>query len=147
MRQVRAIGFDYVGVVARFTNTGLIGIPGEPLVDDEILALVDQLRATGYKLGLLTNLEVSSWSESIRARGVDAHFDACLISGETGFAKPDHRAFTLLAERLGVPLDELLFIDDRPQSLTGIEQLGVTPVVYTGLAQLRADLVSHGITL
>jgi putative hydrolase of the HAD superfamily len=117
----------------------------KPRPDRRILALADSLRAHGYRVGLLTNLAPGEWADDLRAFGVDQHFDATQLSGETGLAKPDRRAFELLAERLKVAVDELIFIDDRAESMLGIEVLGIRPLLYENYEQLVADLTKLGI--
>lgn len=193
---IRAIGFDYLGVVARLSGESiyerigtLAGTPADdvkaayqqhngrfqtgeidraelwrlvsadigrtgmteeivaateanlPVIDPEVLAYADDLRGRGYKTGLLTNLASgTAWDRDLYERGVDRHFDAVLLSGETGLAKPDPRAFKLLAERLGVQPSELVFIDDRASSMEGVEALGITPILFTNLPDLRGRL-------
>ena len=67
---------------------------------------------TGAPLALLSNapeplaraIDRSPWSQ---------HFDHRYYSCRLGAAKPDPRAFQLVLSDLGVPPDEVLFIDDR----------------------------------
>lgn len=201
--QIRAVGFDYLGVtallparhesiyqrVARMLGVGgddvyasyhhhnqpfqrgeygqaelwrrivaELGHPGKleivlaaaredvPLPDERILQLADRLRAAGYKVGLLSNLASGTdWDAAMHAAGVDAHFDALLLSGDLGLTKPDPRAFQALADRLGVVLAELVFIDDRAISLAGIEAYGVRPVLYQGYESLLGALAALGV--
>lgn len=193
---IRAIGFDYLGVIARLEGpsiytriagladstseavkaayrrhnadfqTGAIGkrelwrrvshdigrndIADEivaaaggslPQIDNEILTFVGELRGRGYKTGMLSNLATGTeWDEDLYRQGVDRYFDAVLLSGATGYAKPDPRAYALLASRLGVALRELVFIDDRPESFAGNEDGGMVCIVYTGLEDLKQQL-------
>ncbi|HSX01818.1 MAG TPA: HAD-IA family hydrolase [Candidatus Saccharimonadia bacterium] len=117
----------------------------KPQPDDRILALADTLRAHGYRVGLLTNLAPGEWAEDLRAFGVHQHFDAALLSGETGLAKPDPRAFRLLAKQLGVATDELVFIDDRAESMAGVEALGIRPLLYESYDRLVMSLAKLGL--
>jgi putative hydrolase of the HAD superfamily len=118
-----------------------------PVVDRAVLELVDQLRSSGYKVGLLSNLATGTeWDLDLHAQGVDSHFDAVVLSGDVGYAKPHPRCFEALVERLGVDISELVFIDDREASLVGIAELGVVPVIYSGLQPLIAELASLGVS-
>lgn len=127
---IKGIGFDYLGVTAP-------DLDEQP--DPQILGLVDHLREQGYKVGLLSNLS-AGWAEAFYAAKVDTHFDTVHLSGETGIAKPDPRAFTGLADALGVATSELVFIDDRAESMIGIESLGITPILYENYEQLISQL-------
>lgn len=119
-----------------------------PHTDESMLGLVDRVRAAGYRVGLLANLATGTdWDRALYDSGFDRHFDAVLLSGATGFAKPDPRAFWLLAQKLGVEPSELAFTDDRPGSMLGIDQLGVTPILFENQAQLEIKLRDLGVAI
>ena len=63
----------------------------------------------------------------------------------TGFVKPVQKAFTHLADELGAPINELIFIDDTPKSLSSALEVGFTPILFTGYEQLLNDLANLGI--
>lgn len=133
---IQGIGFDYFGVTAHDLE--------HP--DPKILTLVARLRSNGYRVGLISNL-AAEWIPAFRATGIEVHFDAVVLSGESGFAKPDHRAFQLLAERLDVSLDELVVIDDQPGSFLGTENLPIIPVLFEDYASLMTVLAGMSIRL
>ncbi|HUD11089.1 MAG TPA: HAD-IA family hydrolase, partial [Candidatus Saccharimonadia bacterium] len=113
-----------------------------------VLALVDQLRELSLRVGLLSNLATPTpWSKELYHSGTADHFDVMLLSGETGFVKPEPEAFLMLADRLEVAPEELVFIDDTPEALSGVEKLGIRPIVYQGLSSLRSSLADLGILL
>ncbi|MBW4061549.1 HAD-IA family hydrolase [Candidatus Saccharibacteria bacterium] len=119
-----------------------------PVVDPEMLAFVDKVRAAGYKTGLLSNLAPETpWDEGMRAAGVPNHFDVVMLSGDVGLAKPDPNLYRLFAGQLGVDTHELIFTDDRQASLAGVEFIGVRPIVFENLAQLKAQLTKLGVKL
>lgn len=113
-------------------------------LNTDILALVDSLRANGYKVGLLSN-NTADKAARMRAQGLDKHFDAFDISVETGLVKPDPRAFEHLADELGASISELAFIDDSPKSLSRANEAGFTPILFDTYDQLLRDLQSLGI--
>jgi putative hydrolase of the HAD superfamily len=131
---IRGVGFDYLGVIAR-------DLGGSIQLDQELLALADHLRMAGYRVGLMSNLAADP--DVFVEQKLDRHFDVMLTSGATGYAKPDPRAFELLAERLGVPMTELLFIDDSAASLQGTANIGVTPILFRDYPQLLVELSHH----
>jgi putative hydrolase of the HAD superfamily len=115
-----------------------------PPLNPAMMALVDRVRAAGYKTGLLSNLS-GRWLADLRATGFEEHFDAAVYSAEIQAAKPDPRAFQALATHLQVPTDQLVFIDDRSQCLEGVERLGITPILFTDQPELERQLAALGI--
>jgi HAD superfamily hydrolase (TIGR01509 family) len=112
-----------------------------PIVNQPVVAFVDQLHRAGYKVGLLTNLATPTpWSEDLYAQGLHKHFDAVGLSGETGLVKPEPAAFQWLATHLGVRLAELVFTDDRPAAMAGADKLGLRTIRFQNLPQLQAEL-------
>lgn len=117
-----------------------------PRLDRAVLEFVDQLRAAGYRTGLLSNLAPRTpWYDQLHREGVDRHFDTVCLSGDTGLAKPDPAAFQDLARKMRVAPAELLYIDDRPQAFMGVEKLGIRTITYESLDRLRQTLHSMGI--
>jgi len=74
-------------------------------------ALLRDLRAAGFGLGLLTNGCVGQW-EKIHALGVEPLFDAVAVAGDLRLYKPDARAFSSLLDRLGARPAATLFVGD-----------------------------------
>lgn len=117
-----------------------------PRIDHQMLGFVDQLRAAGYRTGLLSNLAPDTpWHHQLYREGVQTHFDVVCLSGETGLAKPDPAAFMDLAGKMGIKPAELIFIDDRPQAIKGVEALGVRTVAFDGINPLKKALTTMGI--
>lgn len=66
---------------------------------------------------LLSNT-VPEWREGLRRRvDMDALFDVVVESSEVGMRKPEPRIYALLEERLGLPGEALLFVDDLGSNL------------------------------
>jgi 2-haloacid dehalogenase len=65
-------------------------------------------------LGLATNGIPEVQRGRLGRSGLASCFRTVLISGEIGIAKPDPRFFLLGAERLGLPLSEVLCVGDVP---------------------------------
>ena len=120
------------------------GLPFE--IDEQVLGLVDQLKTNGYKVGLLSNNTLDA-AKQFRDTGFTDHFDVTLVSAEIGFSKPDPKAFEIFAERLGVSLSELIFIDDTERSLSTAKQVGFKPILFTSYEALLIDLKVLGVRI
>lgn len=104
-----------------------------------VLDLVDTLRNSGYKTGLLSNNTLEA-AEMMRGEGINTHFDAFIVSAEVGMMKPDPSIYALLCQQLSVQPSELIFIDDSKKSLSTAEECGFTPVLFTDYESLVRDL-------
>lgn len=67
-----------------------------------------------YALGLLSNYpDGSAIRASLEKVGLDVHFDAVVVSGDLGFAKPHPLLFETMARKLGVGHSEVLHVGDN----------------------------------
>jgi 2-haloacid dehalogenase len=107
--------------------------------------VVRDLHAAGVPLAGLTN-----WSDELYPHA-PARFeflgllDDVVVSGTVGAAKPDRRAYEIAAERLGLPLESLAFVDDKQLNVDAAATLGMDAILFTDAATLRADLRSRGL--
>ena len=113
-------------------------------LDEPMLALFRNLKTSGVPTGLLSN----SWGGGYPSELFPDMFDAVVISAEVGMRKPEPRIFQHVAELLGLPPQECVFIDDIQANITAAEQIGFTGVLHNAAAdtaQQVADLL--GISL
>lgn len=113
-------------------------------VNQDIIGLLERLRANGYKLGLLSN-NTAAGARQIRRLGMDKYFDVCHVSALTGRVKPNVEAFMYLADKLKVNIKELIFIDDTPKSLSMANEAGYTPILFKDYDQLLDELNALGV--
>jgi putative hydrolase of the HAD superfamily len=116
----------------------------EPKINNEVLLLVEKLKSMGYKVGLFSNNSKQA-AEEMRREGIDKHFDVFLVSAEAGCVKPSFEAFKMLAEKLGVRLSELVFIDDTANSLSLSGVIGFQPILFKDYNSLVKELILLGI--
>jgi HAD superfamily hydrolase (TIGR01509 family) len=113
-------------------------------INADMLSLVDSLRASGYKTGLLSNTTNHEAAE-MRRQSIDKHFDVFHISAETGSVKPEPEAFKGLAQALGVNVQEMVFIDDVEKSLSTAKEVGFEPLLFRSYQELQNQLQNLGI--
>ena len=98
------------------------------------------LKASGRKIGILSNQPVDF---ALRFRKVYPDFialaDAMVISGEERMFKPQRRIYDLLAARIGLPAEELCFIDDVESNCEGARRAGWHAVRFTDNARTERD--------
>lgn len=102
--------------------------------------MFDAVRAARSQ-GILTGLLSNSW-------GVDRYnrthfaslFDAVVISGEEGVRKPERAIYETALQRLGLPAQEVVFVDDLPGNLKPARVLGMITIHHVSGAQTVTEL-------
>jgi putative hydrolase of the HAD superfamily len=115
--------------------------PNEPMIE-----LMRELKASGLKMAMLTN-NVREWEPLWRSMlPVDEIFEEIVDSAFVGCRKPEPRIYELTLERIGVPAESCLFIDDLAVNCEGAEAAGMRAVHFRdneqAIAEIRAA-VSH----
>jgi putative hydrolase of the HAD superfamily len=101
-----------------------------------MFALAEELRDARIRVALLSN----SWGNTYARERVDALFDPVVISGEVGLRKPLAPIFELTLERLGVPAERVVFVDDAEPNVLGARAVGMRALLHTDAATTRAAL-------
>ena len=104
------------------------------------LAWMKALKQSGYRIGILTNMP-PAFAPHFRRVFADfiALADAMVISGEEKMFKPQRRIYDLLRERIGLPAEELCFIDDVESNCDGARRAGWYAVQFEGNVQVERD--------
>ncbi len=110
------------------------GYRGE--VDDEVLAAVRELRATGIPVALTTNA-TDLLDSDLRQLGLVGEVDVVVNSAVLGHAKPSGEFFRAACDLLGVPAKLCLCCDDSERHVRGARAAGLAAIRYTGPADLR----------
>jgi putative hydrolase of the HAD superfamily len=90
---------------------------------------LDQLRSSGFRLGLITNGSGTMQGRKLDALGLRARLDAILISEVEGVRKPEPEIFRRAAARLDVAVHEAVFVGDNPDAdVRGSKRSGMRSV-------------------
>jgi len=105
--------------------------------DERMVEAVRRVKESGRPTELISN----SWGGVSYDRvATDDLFDAIVISGEVGVNKPEPEIFRLGAERLGVPPEECVFVDDLRENCAGAEAVGMAAILHRGADTTLPDL-------
>ena len=98
----------------------------------ETLDLMRRLKADGRKLGILTNMSPDFYERLFvpRAAAYRALVDAEVVSGLEHLYKPQRAIYDLMAQRLALPPERLLFFDDTPANVEAARACGWQAEVY-----------------
>ena len=90
----------------------------------ESLACLTAWRATGVKLGLVTNGDASQQRDKIMRHGLASYFDVIVIEGEFGAGKPDEAVYRHALDALGARPEGVCMVGDHLDfDVAGAQQL------------------------
>ena len=98
----------------------------------DTLELMRRLKAEGKKIGILSNMSPDYYERLYvpRAAAYRALADAEVISGLVNLYKPEKPIYDLAAQRMGLPPERLLFLDDTPYNVDAARSYGWQSEVY-----------------
>jgi epoxide hydrolase-like predicted phosphatase len=110
----------------------------------EMIALMRELKASGLKMAMLTN-NVREWEPLWRSMlPVDEIFEVIVDSAFVGCRKPEGRIYELALERIGIPAEACIFVDDLQVNCEAAEKAGMKTVHFReneqAIAEIRAAL-------
>ncbi|MFI5764006.1 HAD family hydrolase [Streptomyces sp. NPDC051563] len=109
-------------------------------VDEEMVALVEELAASGRPIALLSNIPEELADHYERHHPWLGHFQVRAFSCRIGHAKPEPGAYRWSLQALGLEPDRVLFVDDRADNIEAARTLGLHGHVFTTAADLRKAL-------
>ncbi|WP_367325878.1 HAD family hydrolase [Streptomyces sp. HUAS ZL42] len=101
--------------------------------DPSMFALVEELRALGIRVALLSN----GWGNTSPRARIDSLFHEVVISGEVGLCKPDPTIYRLTLERLGITAEAAVFLDDAEPHVAGARGVGMHAWLHIDPAGMR----------
>ena len=115
--------------------------PNPPMIE-----LMRELKAAGYRMAMLTN-NVREWEPLWRSMlPVDEIFETVVDSGFVGCRKPEPQIYELTLERIDLPAEACIFIDDLPHNCEGARKAGMSAVHFRdneqAIGEIRAALGS-----
>lgn len=121
-----------------------------------MVAMLDRLKADGYRLGCITNNVpagqgagmAGSVTKANAVAAVMARFETVIESSKIGIRKPDPRIYLMMCEQLGVAPARCVYLDDlgvncKPAAALGMHAIKVVDE-QQALEALRAALYDSG---
>ena len=111
--------------------------PNPPMIE-----LLRELKGRGLRMAMLTN-NVKEWEPHWRPMlPVDEIFETVVDSAFAGCRKPEPRIYEITLERLGLPAEQCLFVDDMLLNIEAARELGLNAVHFeetdAAVAEIRA---------
>ncbi len=112
------------------------GVPAAP----RMVALARAARDAGHRLALLSNSFGLDPFNPYEHVGIWDLFDVHVVSELVGMAKPEAAIYELALERMGLPAEQCVFVDDHAVNLPPAADLGIATVHVTDEDEAVAEL-------
>ncbi len=80
----------------------------------ETVPMLEELKNKGFKTALITNGYHFLQNRKIDMLGLREAFDEIIVSEDVAIHKPDKRIFLVMAGKLGIEADEMIYVGDNP---------------------------------
>ena len=114
----------YRGVEPKFAREMITIAIGKQETIRPTEKLIDELKAAGYKLYVLSNMS-REFIDFLRKQKVYENFDGDVVSCEVGIVKPMPEIYDLLLKRFDLDPAETIFIDDRKENVDAAAAKGI----------------------
>ena len=98
---------------------------------DDVIPTLEELKSKGIKVGIITDGYKETQRRKLDALKCNELFDEIIITDELGreFWKPHEKPYKMMAEKLGVELNEMAYIGDNvAKDFITANKIGVTTV-------------------
>lgn len=109
--------------------------------NEPLIVFIKELKKQ-YKIAILSNVGTGWIRDEFLTADEQKHFDAMVFSYEVGYAKPDQEIYEITAERLNVPANACVMIDDSQPNIDGALAAGWQAILYHNLPQLKSELLA-----
>ncbi len=107
----------------------------------DVMGAILKLRKK-YKVGLLSNLTPEMRDRIKEKHDLKKYFDAEVFSCDEDVAvmKPDSKPYEVISERLGVPMQKCLFIDNSLKNIDAAKRLGMKTTLFSNKEKFLRDI-------
>ena len=125
------------------------GISKQSLIDEweqiicvkqDTVELIKKIRQRGDVVALLSNAAVEYIDYLFTKFDLYQYFDKIFVSAAYGTAKPDREFYEICLNGFTEKFDTIYFTDDNPNNLKNLEELGITPVLFTTADEVEKAL-------
>jgi putative hydrolase of the HAD superfamily len=109
-------------------------------INSTMVEWVEQIRSSGIKTGLLSNMPHEMIRYSRQNYGWLKLFDHTTFSADVRLVKPEAGIYRHSLEGVGVAASEALFVDDKQQNVEGARAVGMRAIQFQSVRQFKSDL-------
>ena len=105
-------------------------------IEDDALEVLDQLRARGFHIAVVSNTPWGSsaelWLQELRRHALLERLDAVTFCVEVGWRKPHPAPFLCTLKKLAVEPSDAVFVGDDPRwDVEGAQRAGIRPILIS----------------
>lgn len=100
-----------------------------------------------YKVALLSNINILHWEYLKKRFPIFDSFHPIITSFEAGLRKPDPLIYKKSLDLLQAAPENTFYTDDRAEFIERAATLGIRGFVFTGIEQLKRDLLDNGVNI
>ena len=112
---------------------------------NNMFSMAARLQENGYRTAVLSNTEVPAMQHFHKQR-YDM-FDVPVFSCLEGVKKPDREIYEMTLKKLGCGPEQAIFIDDKPEYITGAKKVGINTVLFQNIDQVKDELSRLGVKI
>jgi HAD superfamily hydrolase (TIGR01509 family) len=116
---------DLIGMTSQQVRSEIEDNP----TDASLISYIREKLKSNYKIGLLSNASDYHLDDIFTSEQI-ALFDEIVLSYQVGAVKPDPIMYQTIANRLGVLVEECIFIDDQQRHVEGANTVGMKGVHF-----------------
>lgn len=109
-------------------------------LNETMIRWVAAVQDAGFRTAILSNMGEELLRYMRQEFGWLGRFDHHTWSCELGIAKPDPAIYLYTCDRLGIPPENALFLDDKPENIAAAEECGLQAILFTTAEALDAEL-------
>lgn len=114
-------GWDMLAMLTRVRQ-----VDSNAVVRPAVKRLIRSARAAGIEVGILSNeLELFYGKDFLARMDVLQEFEVIIDATHTQILKPDPRAYALAVDAMGLPAQDILFVDDQFRNIAGAVKAGL----------------------
>jgi HAD superfamily hydrolase (TIGR01509 family) len=107
--------------------------------NENMLPLLKRLKGK-YRLAALTTIPREWLAFKRKKFHLDEYFEFIISSGEYGMKKPEVGIYKIVVDKLNLPPNETVFIDNKEQLLPSAQEIGMQTIFFRGQKDLEEKL-------
>jgi len=135
---------DFIHQIARLANVPFEQADNEMknnIANNDLFDYIADRIAPKYLVGMLSNVSENFLGKLFSPEQMNL-FSSVSLSCDTGYVKPDERAYISIIRALGMEIEDCLFIDDQQRYIDGARSIGLQSILYQDIEQMKAELES-----
>ncbi|MFZ4619833.1 MAG: HAD family hydrolase [Bacteroidota bacterium] len=106
--------------------------------NQEIIPFVEAVKEQ-YRIAVLSNTCACHWEKVESISSIVKYFPGIFTSFDLGVMKPDRKIYEHVCSTMNVLPQEVLFIDDLAENISGAVNIGMKGIIFRDVQQLQTD--------